>query len=233
MTGDRKELTRLLGGQFLFELLSHAELDRLLTFARIAHFSAGSTIFAQASPGDSLISVLEGEVHISAPSAEGREVIFAVVEAGQTFGEVALLDGKERTADAIAHTDCKLLIIDRRDFVPFLNDHPQIALRLLPILCEQIRRMSEHVQDALFLAQPARLAKKLLSLAATRGQTSPQGTRLHLHLSQRELGNFLGMPRETVNRQLRSWHADAVIVLEGDVITLKDEAALRRIAGLP
>jgi CRP/FNR family transcriptional regulator, cyclic AMP receptor protein len=233
MTGDRRQLASLLGKQFLFELLSPVEFDRLLAFARVAHVSAGSTIFAQGSPGESLIAVLAGEVHISAPSAEGREVIFAVIELGQTFGEVALLDGKERTADAIAHTDCTLLVIDRRDFMPFLNDHPQIALRLLPILCEQIRRMSEHVQDALFLDQPARLAKKLLSLAAAAGETTLRGPRLRLRLSQRELGNFLGMPRETVNRQLRSWHADAVIALDRDTITLTDEAALRRIAGLP
>ena len=232
MTPDRREWTKLLGKQFLFEVLSPAEFDRLLTFARTVRFRAGTTIFAQGSPGDSLLAVLEGEVHITAPSAEGREVIFAIVEPGQTFGEVALLDGKDRTADAVARTDCTLLVIDRRDFLPFLREHPEIALRLLPLLCEQIRRMSEHVQDALFLDQPARLAKKLLALAEARGRTTPEGKRLSLSLSQRELGNFLGMPRETVNRQLRTWQAEAVIALDKGAITLKNEALLRRIAGL-
>ncbi|HYM02594.1 MAG TPA: Crp/Fnr family transcriptional regulator [Stellaceae bacterium] len=232
MTSDRQTLTNLLAKQFLFELLSPAEFDRLLAFARVVPHRAGSTIFAQGSPGDSLIAVIEGEVNISAPSVEGREVIFAVMKPGQTFGEVALLDGKDRTADAVARTDCRLLVIHRRDFMPFLNDHPQIALRLLPILCEQIRRMSEQVQDALFLDQPTRLAKKLLSLAAERGQPTPQGKRLGLHLSQRELGNFLGIPRETVNRQLRFWRAEGMIALDDGTITLTDEAALRQIAGL-
>ena len=232
MTSDRHHWARLLGRQFLFDQLAPAELDRLMAFARIVQFSAGTTIFTQGSPGDSLMAVLEGEVSITAPSEEGREVVFNVLEPGETFGEVALLDGKERTADAVAHTNCRLLVIDRRDFMPFLNAHPQIALRLLPVLCAQIRRMSEHVQDALFLDQPARLAKKLLSLAAVSGQTTPQGTRIRQRLSQRELGNLLGMPRETVNRQLRSWQAESLIALDRGAITVKNEAALRRIAHL-
>jgi CRP/FNR family transcriptional regulator, cyclic AMP receptor protein len=232
MTSDRHHWAKLLGKQFLFDQLGPTELDRLMAFARIVQFPAGATIFTQGSPGDSLMAVLEGEVSISAPSEEGREVVFNVLELGETFGEVALLDGKERTADAVAHTNCRLLVIDRRDFMPFLNAHPQIALRLLPVLCAQIRRMSEHVQDALFLDQPARLAKKLLSLAAVSGQTTPQGTRIRQRLSQRELGNLLGMPRETVNRQLRSWQAESLIALDRGAITVKNEAALRRIAHL-
>lgn len=234
MTSDRQHWAKLLAGrQFLFDQLAPAELDRLLAFARVVQYPAGAPIFTQGSPGDSLMAVLEGEVSISAPSEEGREVVFNVVGAGETFGEVALLDGRERTADAVAHTNCRLLVIDRRDFMPYLNAHPQIALRLLPILCAQIRRMSEHVQDALFLDQPARLAKRLLNLAAVGGHTTPQGVRIRQRLSQRELGNLLGMPRETVNRQLRSWQADALIALDRGAITIKNEAALRRIAHLP
>jgi CRP-like cAMP-binding protein len=93
--------------------------------------------------------------------------------------------------------------------------------------------MSEHVQDALFLDQPARLAKKLLGLAAERGQPTAQGRRIGQRLSQRELGNLLGIPRETVNRQLRAWQAERLIALDNGAITLVDEATLRRIARLP
>jgi CRP/FNR family transcriptional regulator, cyclic AMP receptor protein len=231
MTQHREQWAAILRKHFLFEILSPTEFDRLLAFAQLRDFPAGGTIFTQGSPGNSLIAVLEGEVRISAPSADGREVVFAILEAGQTFGEVALLDGKDRTADAIAHTQCTLLLIHRRDFLPFLEAHPEIALRLLPILCEQVRRMSEHVQDALFLNQPARLAKKLLALAATKGRRTTLGTRLAVRLSQRQLGNLLGIPRETVNRQLRAWQAEDVISLDDGAITLKDEAALQRIAG--
>ena len=232
MTGEQDDWPKLLGKQFLFAPLAPAELERLLGFAHLAQFRAGKAIFTQGSPGDSLIVVLEGEVRISAPSADGREVVFAVIEPGQSFGEVALLDGKDRTADAIAQTDCRLLVIHRRDFVPFLKEHPDIPLRLLPILCAQIRRMSEHVQDALFLDQPARLAKKLLSLAAERGQATRQGTRIESRLSQRQLGNLVGIPRETVNRQLRQWQAAGLIAIAEGAITVKDAAGLRRIAGL-
>jgi CRP/FNR family transcriptional regulator, cyclic AMP receptor protein len=232
MSTDRQRWAALLGKQFLFEQLSPAELDRLLAFAHVKRVRAGESIFAQGAPGDSLIAVLEGEVAISAPSTDGREVVFTLIGAGQTFGEVALLDGKERTADAIADSDGTLLVIDRRDFMPFLADHPKIALRLLPVLCQQIRRMSEHLQDALFLAQAARLAKTLLSLAAASGEATPRGLRIARRLSQRQLGSLLGMPRESVNRQLRAWQADGVIAMEGRAVTITDVAALRRLAGL-
>jgi CRP/FNR family cyclic AMP-dependent transcriptional regulator len=232
MTADRQHWARLLARQFLFEKLAPAELDRLLAFARIRRVRAGEVIFAQGSPGDSLIAVLEGEVAISAPSADGPEVVFAVIGAGETFGEVALLDGKDRTADAVAGGDGSLLVIDRRDFMPFLAEHPEIALRLLPVLCAQIRRLSAHLEDALFLAQAARLAKTLLSLAAANGEDTRRGRRIARRLSQRQLGSLVGMPRESVNRQLRAWQAEGVIAMERRALTIADMAALRRIAGL-
>jgi len=232
MTGEQDDWPKLLGKQFLFAPLAPAELERLLGFAHVAQFRAGKAIFTQGSPGDSLIVVLEGEVRISAPSADGREVVFAVIEPGQSFGEVALLDGKDRTADAVAQTDCELLVIERRSFVPFLKSNPEVALRLLAVLCERLRRTTEQVEDMLFRDLPSRLAKKLLSLAATSGERAHGGFRIATRMSQRELGTMGGMSRESVNKQRRQWQLGGIITMDHGCIVLTDERALQKLAEL-
>lgn len=231
MTGgagiDRKGLLR---SHALFAHLTGQEIDQLLAHAHVVHYRQGRTIFLKASPGTGMMAVLKGRVRISAPSSDGREIVLNLIEQGEVFGEIALLDGKDRTADAIAQTDCELLVIERRNFVPFLKNNPEVSLRLLAVLCERLRRTTEQVEDMLFLDLPSRLAKKLLSLAATAGERTPAGLRIATRLSQRELGAMVGMSRESINKQLRHWQNDGVIIVAGGLIVLKDERAMKTIA---
>ncbi len=112
----------------------------------------------------SLFAVCTGQVKITAPSADGKDTVFNLLKEGDIFGEIALLDGRPRTADAIAATDCELLVIERRNFVPLVHSHPEIALKLIEVLCDRLRRTSEQVEDVTFLDLPSRLAKVLLRL---------------------------------------------------------------------
>src|SRR5215469_9301068 len=97
-----------------FGQLSQSDLDAVLSHARVEHHGAGELIFAKGSPGRSMMAVLRGSVKISLPSVAGREIVLAINNAGEIFGEMALLDGSERTADATAMTECDLLDIDQR-----------------------------------------------------------------------------------------------------------------------
>ena len=85
--------------------------------------------------------------------------MFNLIGPGQIFGEIALLDGGQRTADAVAARDSELLIIDRRDFIPLVQREPEVAIKLIEILCARLRNTSEQVEDVIFLDLPARLAK--------------------------------------------------------------------------
>jgi CRP/FNR family cyclic AMP-dependent transcriptional regulator len=216
----------------LFAELTGVELDRVLADAHVLRYRQGEVIFLKATPGTGMIAVLSGRVRISAPSVDGREIVLNIIEAGEVFGELALLDGKDRSADAVAQTDCELLTIERRSFVPFLRDNPEIALRLLAVLCERLRRTTEQVEDMLFLDLPSRLAKKLLTLAAVSGERLPSGARLATRLSQRELGALIGMSRESVNKQLRQWQAAGIVSVGRGVIALTDEAAITKLTAL-
>jgi CRP/FNR family transcriptional regulator, cyclic AMP receptor protein len=119
----------LLSRHFLLAQLAPEELDRVLQVAGERRFKNGQVIFQKGDPGTSMMAVLEGRVRIGAYSEDGKEIILNIVEPGQVFGEIALLDGKERTADATAMGPTNLLVLDRRDFIPFLEWRTGVTAR--------------------------------------------------------------------------------------------------------
>ena len=155
--------------------------------------------------------VLAGTVKVSVASAEGKDVVLNLFHEGEVFGEIALLDGRPRTADATAMSECELVVIERRDFVPFLSDHPDVMLKFIEILCSRLRRTSEQVQDITFLNLPTRLAKTLLQLTAVEDGSA---TRRKAAVTQREISQMIGISRESTNKQLRAWAKRGWIRLE-------------------
>ena len=202
----------------LFEGLGPQVIDRLAAYAHTKLVPAGTTIFARGDPGTSLFAVCSGTVKISNHSPEGKDAVFNLINVGEIFGEIALLDGQPRTADAFALSECELMIIDRRDFVPLIKSQPEIAVKLIEVLCGRLRRTSEQVEDVIFLDLPTRLAKTLLWLAK-RAKPSSQGSKVTI--TQREIGQLIGMSRESTNKQLRMWEEKKWLRLErGGVVLL-------------
>src|SRR5262249_11349622 len=120
----------------LFRGLVTVERDALVGRARMRQFAAGEPIFLMGSPRTSMMAVLSGSVRISIPSHAGRELVLAMLQPGEVFGEIAVLDGKERTADAHAMTACILAVLDRRDVLEFLERHPNVWPRVVEVLCD-------------------------------------------------------------------------------------------------
>jgi cAMP-binding proteins - catabolite gene activator and regulatory subunit of cAMP-dependent protein kinases len=221
----------LLARHFLFSQLKPAELDRILALAVERRFSNGQIIFQKGQEGSSLMMVLRGRVKISICSEDGKEIILNTIEAGNVFGEIALIDGRERSADATAIGACTLLIIRRADFIAFLKENPDIAVQLLTVLCQKVRDTSDIVETVGLLPIPARLARLLFKMAENNGLETPHGMRFKCKLSQREIGNLIGATRESVNKQLRAWQEEGLIKVEQSYITLLQEDELQDIAG--
>jgi CRP/FNR family transcriptional regulator, cyclic AMP receptor protein len=213
----------IFGAHPLFGKLGADAIDRLTSYAHTKTFTAGATVFERGDPGDGLFAVLVGTVRIGNRSADGKDAVFNLIKPGEIFGEIALLDGRERTADAQAATDCTLLLIDRRDFIPLLTGQPELAMKLIELLCARLRHTSEQVEDMLFLDLPRRLAKTLLWLTAN----SPSR---RLAITQREVGQIVGMTRESTNKQLRDWEEQKWVRLERGGILVLDTEALAEIA---
>ncbi len=226
------------GREFLakHDLLGHLtpeELDRLLAPARVERLDEGRVLFRKGDPGDRLYVVLAGRISIGTTSEEGKEVVFNVLGRGEVFGEIALLDGKARTADATAMAECHLLVLDRSDFMPFLESHPEVAARLIAVLCERVRWVSESYEDALFMDLPARLAKRLLRLAESYGEPAEESAiRIEFPLSQQELAKMAGVSREAVNKVMRAWQTQGLIAHDHSHVTILDEPRLKRLVEL-
>lgn len=229
-TAAEADRRRIFASHPMFSGIAPAELDALLAHARLERRPGGDTIFRKGDPALNMVAVLKGQVKIATPSPEGRDVLLNIIKAGEVFGEIAMLDGKARTADAIALSACELLVLDRRDVLPFLEKHPELCLRLMMVLCDRLRHTSAQVEDFMFLDLEARLAKALLRLAETHGTPTRNGVAIGLKLSQRELGAIAGISREGINRQLREWQHRGVLG-EGDgPLLIRDVAALTQIA---
>jgi CRP/FNR family cyclic AMP-dependent transcriptional regulator len=215
------EKRKLLREHFLFAKLSPAQIDRLSACIITKSVKRSANIFSRGDPGSSLFAVRKGRVKISAPSIEGHDAVFNLIGKGEIFGEIALLDGGPRTANAIALTDCEFFVIERRDFVPLLSEEPAIALVLIEILCARLRRTTEQVEYVVFHNLSSRLAKALLRMA---GSAADRRER-RVDATQRDLGSMIGMSRESTNKQLRSWERKRWVRLErGGVVILAAEA---------
>jgi len=227
-TGTAKSIDKLavLRNDPLFGQLGADTLTRLASYAHTKSVGAGTRIFEKGDPGTSLFAVLRGTVKISNQSAEGKDAVLNMIPAGGIFGEIALLDGQPRTADAFAASDCELMQIDRRDFVPLVTQNPEIALKLIEILCGRIRRTSEQVEDMTFLDLRGRLAKTLLWLSAQSGSASPAPK---VSITQREIGQIIGMSRESTNKQLREWEDKKWVRLERGGVVVLDPDSLAEI----
>ncbi|HET9245052.1 MAG TPA: Crp/Fnr family transcriptional regulator [Xanthobacteraceae bacterium] len=201
----------LLRNHSLFRDLPAAVIEHLGSYMKTRRVVRGTTIFAKGDPGTGLMGVLAGTVKVSVASADGKDIVLNLFHEGEVFGEIALLDGRPRTADATAMSDCELVVIERRDFVPFLSNHPDVMLKFIEILCSRLRRTSEQVQDITFLNLPTRLAKTLLQLTAAEDGSA---TARKAAVTQREISQMIGISRESTNKQLRAWAKRGWIRLE-------------------
>jgi len=210
----------------LFSGLGPQVVERLSGCATIRKIKSGTTIFSKDDPGTGLFAVSAGIVKIRVPSVDGREAVLNLVHEGEIFGEIALLDGQPRTADAVAMTDSELIAIDRRDFLALVREEPRIALGIIALLCARLRWASQQFEEVVFLNLPGRLAKLLVRLAAKiKGPGPPK-----LAITQRELSLLTGTSRESVNKQLRAWAKLKWVRLERGVIVVLSPDAIEAIA---
>jgi CRP/FNR family cyclic AMP-dependent transcriptional regulator len=212
----------------LFGRLSPSHIDRLVACSVTKSVESGTTIFSKGDPGTSLFAICKGVVTIAVPAGGGREAVFNQIGKGNIFGEIALLDGRPRTADAVAMTDCELFVIERRDFKPLLREEPDMALQLIEILCERLRHTTEQAENLIFLPLPARLARALLRLS----QSQAEAPERKIAITQKALGGIISMSRESTNKQLAIWERRKWVRLgRGEIAILSPEALERAAEG--
>ena len=232
----------------LFSTLTSEELAALQSRVRRRRYPKGTVIFLEGDPGTSLYVIEEGHVKIVLTSPDGKELVIAVRGPGEFFGDMALLDGEPRSADAVAAKDCRLLILQREDFNRFLVAHPQAAARLLAVLSRRLRRVMRQQQDATLLDVAGRVARTLLQLAEDHGRpvagsVGSAGAAGAAAVSggagaivvdavatQADLAAVVGVTRESVNKWLRYYQRRGWIRWEpGSLVLLRPDELRRRL----
>jgi CRP-like cAMP-binding protein len=216
MQSDRRAL---LANNYMFQDLPEELIDRILNLSVSKKISAGETLFYKNDDGDALYGILNGRIRISTSTPGGQELVLNLIEKGEVFGEIALLDGKPRTADAIAIIDSELMVIQRRDVRHMLENEPMLAIHFLELAGARLRWLSDRIEDSAFLDVAGRLAKQLLHMAEISGEQTPEGVVVKLQPSQSELGQMLGTSRISISKHLRRWRdRDWVSLRRGQVL---------------
>jgi CRP/FNR family cyclic AMP-dependent transcriptional regulator len=212
----------------LFADLDDESLRELSAVARKRVFRQGEVIFHRDDPGQVLYIVKEGKVKIALTSPDGQEVSLTVFGAGECFGELSILDGEPRSADAVALERVELYALQRQDFVNVVMNHPKIAVQVMKVISQRLRQADNQIEDLLFLDVYGRVAKKLLELSETHGVPTAQGVRIELRLTQQELASMVGASRESVNKVMGYFTDKRYIMTDKHKITLMKLADLRK-----
>ncbi|WP_338465671.1 Crp/Fnr family transcriptional regulator [Novosphingobium sp. ZN18A2] len=228
------QLSESLAAQSLFADCETDELSDIIARAQHRSYKPDQELMAQGDEGDSLFIILAGLARVSMVAANGREIVLDYAESGAVLGEIAMLDRGERTASVHAIKPVEALVLSRAAFEDVVARHKGLAMRLLRAMARRLRQNNAVIEaDRAYTSGP-RLARFLLRLMLA-GEGAEDGksngeARLKIALSQGELGNFAGMSREQINRQLSGWAETGLVTLKGGRITILDREALIDIA---
>ena len=229
---DQSERQALIRRSFLFREVPQPILERLSGLSVTRQLARRETLFNRGDEGDALYAVVEGLVRIWVGSDSGKELTFSMMEPGDVFGEIALLDGLPRTANATAQETTLLLVMQRSAFLSVLENEPTLARHIIELLCERIRLKTELLSDFAFADLPVRLARKLGDLVMAHGEINSNAARLGRRFSQTELAQMLGVSREAINKQLSAWSHKGLVSTEDGGLTILDLNWLRSQASI-
>ena len=220
-----EQLLRVIGQSELFAGLDPVLLRKIAAAADEISLHADEILFQQGDPADAVWGLMSGRITQTIRNEDGREMTVDVIEPGQVFAEVAVLDWGPRRFEAVAAEDSTLFRIKRRQFLELLQTSPELCFRVFSLLCTHLRGTSNALEEAALQKFPARLAKRLMTLAANTG-AGP----VVLNISQSELALLIGVNREAVNRHLRVWQKQGWLTLKRRQIEINDLAVLASLA---
>lgn len=208
---SKDAVAELLSGTPLFESLGEAELAACAAQFRTVEFAKGELLFGRGDPGERIYLIADGRVRIAITTGDGRELSFRHATRGDLIGEIAVLDGEPRTADATAITAVIAHVLDGAAFRQVRAAHPAVSEAIIAFLCSRIRDTSDQLETIALYPLDVRVARLLL--VALAGRSAPPGRRVPLELgfSQSELAFLLGASRPKVNAALGTLEAAGAV----------------------
>ncbi|HTK45843.1 MAG TPA: Crp/Fnr family transcriptional regulator [Patescibacteria group bacterium] len=224
---DLKATCTALARSALFQGLDPTELEQIAQAMSRRRYRPHEVIFHEGDPGDALHLVVEGQVKIARESNEGGEAIVAILTAGDTFGELVLLDGAPRSATAIAVAATETLVMSRAVFTGLIDGTEMFRWRVLGGIADRIRRVTDQLAEVHFLDLSGRLALQLSRLAEESAPGQLAEVELRETLSQSDLAAMVGGTRQRVNQILGDFTEEGLVRQHGGRVVVRDVARLR------
>lgn len=221
MSVSLDRITDFLSTVPLFRELDRAAVRGFAEYTRERKFSKGAMIVAEGDPGDALFVVRSGEVKVVLAGEDGRDVILNVLNVGDHFGELALIDGRPRSAHVIATQASSLLTLSRADFRRQVEQSPQVAWGLMVELSRRLRQADGTIGSLVLLDVPGRVAKVLLEHA-----TPGEPATLVKQLTHQVIAQMIGASRETVSRAMAEFQEKGIISVQRRIVTITNRTAL-------
>ena len=212
----------LLQSVALFWDLSEAELGYISEKMIARHYESGKFIFLEDSEGEQCFFVVQGSVKVTRLSKDGREVILAMLNEGEFFGEMALLDGESRSANVIALEETEVLTLNREDFMVVLHDYPQIAIQLLKEMAHRLRKSDRHIASLSLSDAEKRIALCIIRFADEQGVIKRGQVSIPKVPIQQDIANMAGTSRETVSRAINLLEKEHFIKRQGRELLILD-----------
>lgn len=212
----------------LFHKMTESQLQLISQTMVSRQYAMGETIFYEGDRGDMLYIIRSGQVRILTYGLDGSETsVIMFGQAGDIFGELAVIDGLPRSATAVALDDTILLTMSREAFRHHMQRMPQLADNFMRELSRRVRYNTVQINSLVSLPVPQRLARQLIELAQIYGRVTPEGVMINISLTQQHLASMVGATRESINKCLRHFRQHNWILVNDGRITILDSHALR------
>ena len=217
----------------LFSELDDDTLVKLSKTGSIKSYTKDSFILTESDAGSALFVLVSGKVKISRISSEesGKEVILSILNPSDFFGEMAILDGLNRSATATAMDDSEVFIIQRNDFLDLIKDHPEVSISLLQELTQRLRAAGMKIKALSLKDAEGKVATVLLQLADDVGRIKKGIVEIEKLPFQHELANMAGTSRETISRTLHSFAKKGLVEMEGSLLRIMDYEKFKELYG--
>lgn len=225
---DNDSVAELIAGSAVFCDLSLAQARDLAAIASTKTLLPAETLFLEGDPGETLYVVAEGTVKLTVTSSDGREMLLAVLQAPESFGELSLIDGGPRAATAVAVTATTLVAMGRSELLRALHQQPALVDGMLRSIGALARKLNDQAADLVFLDVQGRVAKLLLSLAERVPEPNGDSSTITMPLPQGDMADMVGVSRQSYNQALRRLADRGWIALGDGQVTVLDASALRR-----
>ena len=215
----------------LFDGITPSEMQEMEKITRMEEVKKRQPLYLTGDPSRNVYLLKRGRVKIANTAPSGKEVTFDILEAGEVFGELDVLEDAPRSTSAEALDDALICVIPRKDFDQYLAMHPTVMFKLTKLIGLRLKKIQSRVEDLVFRDVPARLAHLLSELSKTEGVAEKQGIRLKVKLTHQEMANLIGCSRETVSTTMGQFRDDGLIQMDGRAITIVNEKGLSKLLG--